>query len=802
MSILPTGILRHRSLNLAIAATLALAMSAAMIVSGLLDTFLAQPLPQIRDEGVVLVSEYNPQDTGNRTRVTWGMARELRREAESFSSFGIASNAAYTVHGDRNTEVAYIPRVSPEFFAVLGVQAQLGNIITPANWETGGQPAFLLSDDLWKRRFAADPGIVGRSVRLDDQNATVVGVLPADFDFTLMGTGQQGWLAMEPDRLEEGRAVFTRHFVLAKLAPGVSVKEANAEVERLNSFLQQEKSLGLSQSSEITVQPLRTALLGPFQQQLWILFYLAVLVLLVGCLNCTALLLTQALHRRREFAVRQALGASQLRLIGQFWAENIVVTVAAATVALLVAAWAGPALMTLLPPNTGATNFTLPGISANLAGGAIAVAVVLAVIFAAVPWFIARTLPLEATLRSGGRNAATGFAGKMGPWLVSSQVTAAFILAAGAFVLVQSGRQLNQTDYGFPLEEIYQTRVSVRGEAYNDMEVRAQFFAEVRREVAALPGVQSTSTAFFSFPNPTATASPFLMREDSVPLADSPKQATVDAVSPEFFATHDLPPIYGRAFDSRDRIDSEPVAIITAELAEKFWPGESPVGQEVLLQRTGGEQWRRIVGVIPDRLSSGHRPQVIHGIMVPLAQFTSTGTALFVRHGKNAAPSFETLQRVIWDINPDASIFFQSSTADFYANSAWQQRFSMTLLVGFAGLAVGLCAAGLFAVLSFSVASRNRELGIRSALGATAHHLRREVLSGAGRIVVYGLIGGTLLSLFALRGLEGLVYNVPAVSPTAFLAVVMMMSAICLLAAWWPARNAGKTDPITALRQD
>jgi len=802
MSILPPGLLRNRSLNLAITLTLTLAMAAAMVVSGLLDAFLAQPLPHINDKRVVVVAEVDPQSPQNRTRITWNMAQELRQRAESFEQFAIVSNAAYTVHGHDNTEVAYIPRVSPELFTILGVQAQLGSVITPANWASAGQSAFLLSDSLWQRRFARDPEIVGRSIRLDDQNVTVVGVLPAGFELNILGTGQQGWVAMDPSRFSETRGNFTRHFAFARLAEGVSARQADSEVARLGAHLREQGLPTSNQELVVSVQSLRDSLLGDFRQQLWILLFLAVLVLTVGCLNCTALWLTQGLHRRREFAVRQALGANSWRLALQFWTENIFITMLAAGGAVLIAAWSGPALIELLPARAGANGFSLPRPSANVMGVAFLAAILLAGIFAAVPWLIARHLPLEATLRSGGRHAAAGFAGRAGPWLVSAQVMAAFILSTGAFTLVKSGQELSQTDFGFPIDELYQFRVSVRGEAFTEMEERERFFANVRREVAALPEVTTASSAFLSFPQPLTAGSQFVQREDSFPLEDSPKQASMDAVSPAFFQTHDLPALHGRTFNSSDRADTRPVAIITAALAERYWPDRSPVGQEILLQRTGGDVWREIVGVIPDRLSSGHQPEIIHSVLVPLTQFTPTGTALFVRHGPTGPPMFQTLQRVVWNINPDASIFFESAVADFYAESAWQQRFSTMLLVGFASLAVALCAAGLFAVLSFSVASRDRELGIRSALGATTADLCHLIFRGASKIIITGLIGGVLLSLFALRSIEGLVYNVPTLSPTSFILVAAGMSLLCLLAAWMPARHAGKTDPIVALRQD
>ena len=193
-------------------------MTAGGGISRLLGSFLQQPLPHIDDTGAVLVAERDPKDAGNLNRISWDMARQLRQQARSFSAFAIASNAAYTVHGPDNTAVAYIPRVSPELFSVLGVTPQMGNIITPAKWEVAGQTAFVLSDEPWRRRFAASPGIIGESIRLDDQNVTVVGVLPRGFSLNIMGSGQQGWLAMEPECIEEARRSFT--YIAAAIAMG------------------------------------------------------------------------------------------------------------------------------------------------------------------------------------------------------------------------------------------------------------------------------------------------------------------------------------------------------------------------------------------------------------------------------------------------------------------------------------------------------------------------------------------------------------------------------------------------------
>ncbi len=791
---------RHALLNATIVATLALALSAAVVVTGLIDTFLLAPLPHLEDRGVMLIEEYDLSDGPNsRGRISWDSALDLRREAKSFSSLALVTNAASTVHGNDATEVAYVPQVSPEFFTLLGVKPALGEIITPQNAEVAGEPALVLSDSLWRRRFASDPAVLGRSVRLDDRNARVVGVLPPGFELPSLGNGQQAWLSWHPEQQPPQGREATRHYLFAKLARGVSPRQALTEIHHFGNLLAQTYP-ETNASRGLHATPLRDNLLGPFRQVLWMLLAMSVLVLLAACLNSGALLLAQALRRRREFAVRLALGARPGRLLRMFWGENLALTALAATISLLLSAWIAPALVALVPAGNGTGGFAEPGLRWMSWGLAVGAAVLGALLFGLMPWFIARRLPIDGTLRGGGRVSSHGFAGRLSRWLVTGQIALALALATGAALLVRSSRELSQVDYGFPTAELFQFRVGLRSAPYRDPLARQRFFENARAEIAALPGVAAASLASFSYPSPPVTYNPFVQEGDGLDLRESPKQANLEPVSPEFLQTHDLRLLHGRFIADTDTADHPRVAVISAALAERHWPGRIAVGERVKLQGLPDE-WVTIVGVVSDRRSAGHQPRVIDSFMVPMAQATPMSTAVFVRY-HTAPPAFSTLQRAVWALDPDVSLFFESQVAAFYADSAWQQRFSLVLIVAFAVLAVTLCATGLYALLAFLVATRTRELGVRSALGASAADLRGHVLRDALAMIGPGLALGLLLAFAAARGVSGLLYNVPRFSPLVFGATGALLTFVCLLAAWLPAHRATRVDPALALRSE
>lgn len=792
---------RHPGANLAIVITLALAMASTVVVSTLIQSFLHAPLPHFDDRGVTLISEYD-RDLGprSRSRVSWDTALDVRREIKSFSRIGVATNAAFTLYGDDATEVIYAPQVSAEFLDMLDISVALGSPINATNALIEGQPAMLLTHSLWQRRFGGRRDVIGASVQLDQTTAYVVGVLHPDFEFPLLGNGQQAWVAMEPESVPLSDRSSRRHFVFGELAPGISTQTAGLEAAQLGESLslQYPKT---NQNRSLAVIPLREALVGPFQVQLWILLATSILVLLVAGLNSGALLLSQALRRRREFAVRLALGTNPARLLRLFWAENMALTFIAALLSVALASWLGPLILEMLPSQTGVNTFSPPAISLVSWSVALCAAIGAALIFGLMPWSIARTLSIETTLRSGGRSVSGGLAGRFSSGLVTGQIAVALSLAIGAVLLLSSSQKLSEVDYGFPVDELYQFRIGTRGEIRNDNAARLRFFDNVRRDIAQLPGVASASFATFSFPNPPLSYRPFIQEGDDLDLVDSPKQAQQDSVSPEFFQTHDIKLIHGRGLQETDLADHPRVTVVNASLAERFWPNGNPVGKRVKLN-AAPDDWFTIVGVMPDQLSSGLNPRVIDQFLVPFSQVTQPNCAVFVRFSGAQPPAFSTLQRVVWNFDPDVSIFFESGVGEFHRASQWQQRFSMILIGAFATLAITLCAGGLYAVLAFMVASRTRELGVRAALGASYRDIQTHVLRDAAKMIIPGLVIGILLSVATSRALGSLLFDVSTLSLTIYLGTGLGLSAVCIAAAWFPARRATQIDPAIALRSE
>lgn len=792
---------RHPSANAAIIITLSLALASTVLVAGLINTVLVSPLPQIEDRNVMMIREYDLDLSSiTRNRASWDTALDIRRESTSFSRIAVATNASFTLHGNDSTEVAYIPRVSPEFFGIFKVTPALGSIITPLNAQIDGQPGLMLGYSLWQRRFGGDPQVIGRSVQLDDSSATVVGVLPPDFELFFMGAGQQAWVAMDPESFALSDRGSRRHFVIGELAPDVDPRTANAELGRLGTVLQREFP-ATNHDRGISAAPLRDAIVGPFQRQLWILLATSALVLVVACLNSGALLLAQALRRRREFAVRLAIGARPARLLRLFWAENLALTLIAAVISLAIAAWVGPLLMSLLPTTTGVRAFASPDIGLTSWSVALSAACLVALVFGLMPWTIARHLSIEETLRGGGRTVAAGVAGRFSRWLVTGQIAVALSIAVGAALLVVSSNRLSHVDYGFPVEELYQFRIGTRGPLSTDDEARVRFFNDVQRELTQLPGVTAVSLATFSYPNPPSNYRSFVQEGDDFSLMETPKQAQLESVTPSFFATHDVGIIHGRAFEETDRIGHPFVAAVSASLAERYWPNSDALGKRI---RVGPfpDQWLTIVGVVSDRLSNGLNPIVVDHFLIPFAQVPQPSAAVFVRYAGASPPAFSTLQRTVWGLDPDVSIFFESHVGEFHRNSQWQHRFSMILIGVFALLAIVLCAGGLYAVLAFTVAARVREFGVRAALGASAADIHRQVLFDASKMIIPGLALGLLLATATGRGLGSLLFDVPPLSLSIFLSTGITLAAVCVVAAWIPARRATKIDPSEALRSE
>jgi putative ABC transport system permease protein len=796
---------RSPAFSFAIVATLGLALAATVGIFTLLDAFLLRPLPYGDASRLVVVYEHSLKGgRDNFSRVTFANVAEIQDRATSFARTGIFRNDSATIHGGDTTEVAFIQRVTADIFPMMGAPPALGTVISRANAQVGGLRTVLLSDALWRRRFGADPSVVGRVVRFDDTNYHVAGVMPADFRVPTSDDSPQAWLSLLPTDYMRNERTQRRHHFWGELAPGRALAAAESELSALaasfrEAFPRENADRGLMAIS------LREDLLGKFGGQLVLLQGAVLLVLVVACFNCVCLLIARAIQRRREFAVRLALGAARRHLFAQLLAESFWLAAPAVVLALLLATLALPAGVAFLHSGADPTlrSLAVPDVDLTTALAVIGAAFLIALIFSVVPLLQTRRLNLEATLREGGRSASSPVGARAARWLAAGQIAVALALLISAVLLVRSQQNLARVDPGFPVAEFDQFRVGLRGDAYRDPVKRLQFFERVQEQLRALPGVRDVAVASFLFTAPPIGYQGFVQEGDGLELGQSPKRALPCFVLPDFASALGLKLIEGRFLTPADAMGRPLVTVINASLAAKYWPNESPVGRRVRVETARSTEWFEIVGVVSDVLGLGNQPRPLDTFYMTIAQVPPPGLGISYNL-RLSGPRLDrrTLERAVWAVDPDMQVFLHTSPAEFYARAAWQARFVTKLVTSFAFLAVGLALAGIYAVNSFFVARRVSEFGIRAALGASGANLLRLVLGESLRLTLAGLAVGLLLAYAATRALAGLLYNVAAVDPGAYILAAMLMTLACLGATVLPARRASKIDPLVALRSD
>jgi predicted permease len=795
-----TSLRRSPTLAATIIVTLGIAFAATVVVFSFLNSFLLRPLPYGDGSRLVVVYEHSlVSGRDNSTRVTYGNVVALQERSTAFSRTGIFRNESATFRGADSSETAFVQRVTADIFPMMGAHAALGSVITPANIENAGLRAVVLSDSLWRRRFGADPSIVGRTIQLDATSFQVVGVMPADFVIPSGDDNPQAWAALLRSDYQPNERSQRRHHFWGELAPGRSLASAEAELTALAANLRAEFPKENADRG-LRAIPLRDDLLGNFGRQLLLLQGAVLLVLTVACFNCICLLIARAIQRRREFAVRLALGAAFRHLLAQLFAESLWLAIPAAALACLLAAFALPFGVSLLPPlgplPTPQVDFTVVA-AVSLAAIAIAAA------FSAVPLLQTRRMNLETTLREGGRSAGSPGAARAARFLAAGQIAVALALLICGALLVRSQSALTRVDVGLPIGEFDQFRIGLRGDAYvKNPERRVQFFERLRENLLTLPGVKDVGVASFLFSRPPGGYQGFVQEGDGLQLSETPKRALPCFVLPSTFTALGYRLVEGRFLTGTDDANHPPVAVLSASLAGKYWPGVSPLGKRIRLEGARSD-WAEIVGVVSDLVGTGAQPRVVDTFYLTIAQWTPPGLGMgfIVRH-QGRAPDERQYQHAVEQIDPAMQLFAHQSPSEIYARSLWQVGFVTKLVSAFALIAVALSLAGIYAVNSFFVARRINEFGIRVALGATSQNILGLVLGASLRVTLIGLGAGALLAFAASRSLSNLLYAVPALDIVVYTAAAIAMTAACLGATYLPARRAARVNPIVALRAE
>jgi putative ABC transport system permease protein len=792
---------KHPGFTAVAVTALALGIGANTAIFSVVNTVLLRPLPYHDPDRLVMVWEDDtkggyPRDTPSAANfVDW------REQNKVFEGMGALADQSFNLTGAGDPERLEGKRASANLFNLLGVEPMIGRGFLPEDDQPGAGRVVVLSHGLWQRRFGADPSVVGRQLELNGQSHTVVGVMPRSFQFPSPETELWAPIAFT----QQEAANRGRHYlqVVARMKPGVSVEQAQAEMSTIAARLQQQYPENNTDLGA-TVVPLHEQVVGDIRPALLILLGAVGFVLLVACANVANLLLARAAARQKEIALRVALGASRARLIRQFLTESVLLSALGGVFGLLLALWGVNLLKAFIPD--GISQVRAIAVDSKVLGFTILVSLLTGLIFGLAPATQASNFNLNETLKEGGRDASSGSKGKrVRSLLVVAEVAVSLVLLIGAGLLINSFLRLRSVETGFNVSNLLTMSVVLPDQKYPDRARRTAFYDELIRRVEAVPGVKSAAVTNWI---------PLVRQGDSVgvtiegqPPPEPGKENIVvtRVVNPRYFETMGIRLSRGRAFDERQaRADSPGAVIVSETAARRYWPGQDPIGKRLAIGTPDSpEDWLTVVGVASDvrqfQLDAEPRPQMYLsyaqvGLFAPRHLVVSTSV--------EPQSLTSAVRGAVWGIDRDQPVSNVRTMEDVLSESIARQRFSMLLLGIFAAVALLLAAVGLYGVMSYTVAQRTREIGLRMALGAQRSDVLMLVVGQGLKLALAGVALGLVAAFLLTRVMSSLLFGVSPTDPATLAVISLVLVAVALLAAYIPARRATKVDPLIALRYE
>ncbi len=778
--------------TLAAIVTLALGIGATTAIFTVVRSVLLRPLPYPDAGRIMRVYQVSAQQ--NDMPFSPPNYVDLRNQSRSFSHLGAAAGATVILTGGEPERLDAVYASEP-FLAALGVRPRHGRLLEAADEVSGAPPVALLSHGLWQRRFGSDPGIVGRALTINDTLRTVVGILPPGVEHPLAG---DVWLPLqfEPDEMNQRFSMYLD--VVARLAPGVRAQQAQAELDTLARYIEPllpEKMPGFG----VRATPLHEATVGEVRSTLLLLLGAVGFVWLIACANVANLMLSRAVGREREWAVRAALGAGRARLAAQLLTEGVLLALLGGAAGLLVGRWCVTGLLAMRPSNL--PRLQEVALDPAVFAFAALISIAAGLLFGLTPALrVARPAAGEA-LKSGAQTSGLPHARMRGA-LVVLQLSLSLVLLAGAGLMLRTLWKLHSTPPGFDARNVLVADIFLPPGKYSTDPQRAAFLDKALNELRALPGVESAGATTNLPLSGTGMDYGLLIEGRPNPEGDDIRSANFRPVSAEYLSLMRIPLRAGRSIEGRDIAGAPEVVVINEAMARRFWPGDNPIGQRIRIARGREPAWREIIGVVGDIRHEGLHLAPRAEMYVPFAQQPMRFLRLAVRTAGDPRALAGALRQAVWAVDPDQPVSRVRTMEDVVAASISETRFYGSLLGAFAALALGLAAVGIYGVMSYAVASRTREIGIRLALGAQRGGIFRLVMARGARLAAFGIALGTGGALAATSGLEKLLYGVTPTDAATLASVAVLLAFVALLACWLPARRAMCVDPAIALRYE
>jgi putative ABC transport system permease protein len=790
-------LLKSPAFTIVAVVTLGLGIAASTAIFSVVDAVLLHPLPYPDSERIVTVSQsvrstgVSTQDASPANFIDWAAQNSV------FSVMACMRGWQANLSGGEEPERIRATMASSQFFTLFGVSPTLGRAFGTEDAKPGNARVVVLSHGLWTRRYGADRNVIGRDLILDGEKFNIIGVMPATFSPD--GYGEL-WVPSPTDvpthplsPNDDPRAMRDRSYLeaWARLKPGVTLARAQAEMSAIAQRLEKQYP-DANQDSGIALMPLHEEMVSGLRPMLLILLGAVSFVLLIACANVANLLLARAASRSREIAVRTALGASRLRLIRQLLTESALLALLGGALGVVLALWTLPLLLSLSPPEIG----EVAGIELNaqVLGFSLVISILTGTLFGLAPaLFASRSNPND-SLREGERGSSLGKSPARSA-LIATEIALSLVLLVGAGLMMKSFVRLTQVNPGFDPDGLLIFNIGLPSSA--DPAHQTSYYQEVVERIKSLPGVQSVG-AVSRLPLAGGNSS----RTFNTPGSSQSLEADIRVSTPDYFRTMAIPLLKGRNFSAHDDNASLPVAIINQATAASVFPGQDPIGK--YLTNFGPENAKlQIVGVVGNvrhvALETAARPEVY----TPLAQTQWPSMFIAVRSAvSNPLALIPTVQSAVWSIDRNVPLANPRTMQDVLARSVLRQKFAMLLLSIFAGLATLLAAIGLYGVISYSVAQRTKEIGIRMALGGQREDMLRMVLRQSGKLVLVGMLVGVPLALGATRLLGTMLYGVEAIDFVTYLLVIALLGLAAFLASVIPAFRATRVDPMVALRYE
>jgi putative ABC transport system permease protein len=780
--------------------TLAIGIGASTAIFTVVDAALLRGLPYKSPERLYHLWESTPRKEFAQREFSYPDYQDYQQN-QVLEGLAAYTGGSGIISGRGEPERVVAPAVSANFFSLLGVEPVIGRTFQQGEDKPGAQLVTVLTYGLWQRRFGGDPGIIGQSLTINGDSYTVVGVLPASFQFAPRSGDL--WRPYQPTEAQLTRRFMHGTNLIGRLKQGVTAEQAQTELSVIASRIERENKQSHT-GTALKFIPLQEQVVGQVRPILLVLLAAVGFVLLIACANVASLLLTRSLSRQKEVAIRTALGASRWRVIRQLLTESILLSLVGGVLGVLIAYWGVSGLVAALPEaQLNALPFlkTLH-LDSSILAFSFGLSLLTGMVFGLAPALQSSRPDLNEVLKEGGRNTAGGAGHQLRSALVVSEIALAVVLLVGAGLMMKSLLRLLQSNIGFNPENVLTMTIVVPAAKYTDANKQVSFFDQLKERVQSLPGVSGVGT-IDNLPLQGGNTTRVNVEGDPIPPPGQEIEANFRVVSESYFQTLGVPIIAGRMFDERDKADAPGVVIIGKSVADKVFAGRNPIGRR--LSYTSAQSTPDlIVGVVGDVNINGLDTAIRPVFYYSYRQAPSPGTSLVVRTNGDPTALAAAIRNETRTLEPEVAIFNVRAMEELINTSpaAFMRRFPALIISIFAGVALLLASIGIYGVVSYSVSQQTHHIGVRMALGAQTSDILKMVLKQGLTLALAGIAVGVVAALGLMRLLRSLLFEVQTTDAATFASVVSALFVVALFACYLPARRATKVDPLVALRYE